>query len=164
MTKIEELVELLGNGLQQHGYSIEEADRDTLFEAIFKTKKFLATRYLCSVITVPDDIDEVEHFEQLYLKVRKKLIKQYVKFPTFKDLGTYLVFICSHKFYEKIKNEAHEFKDKTGIHVNVILGTAFVDIEKCRYTSNCTWGLFYSGGHFKTIVNDVDTWSKRQLE
>ncbi len=98
------------------------------------------------------------------MSARKRLIKKYVKYPIFKNLGTYLIFLCSHKFYEEVSNEANQFKDRTGIHINVILGTAFVDEELFQHTTNSTWGLFYSGTHYKTILSNVDNWCKEQAK
>ncbi len=54
-----------------------------------------------------------------------------------------------------------QFKDNTGLHMNVMLGTVLVDREKFVSSGESTWGLFCSGKHFGAISATVNEWCKR---
>jgi len=51
-----------------------------------------------------------------------------------------------------------ELKDKTGLHMNVMLGALVVDRKNYAYSAEATWGLFHSGKHFGAIAATVNDW------
>lgn len=48
--------------------------------------------------------------------------------------------------------------DRSGAHVNVLLGTVLVDTRGRRCLSRATWGLLLTGEHFQTIEAVVQAW------
>jgi len=56
------------------------------------------------------------------------------------------------------------FIDLTGWHVNVILGTVFVDRDQFASSAVSTWGLWYAGKHPAKIKRVVQEWCRQNRE
>jgi len=137
---------------------------DVQFTAILKTQKKWSVQYICAVVEVPQNISHVPGIEQFFAQVRKSLGAKYASFPWWKSLGTYVVLSCDHELYEKLCNAGEMFKDRTGLHMNVMLGICLVDRETLDNSTDSTWGLLYSGGHYRAICDAVSQWCEDQMK
>jgi hypothetical protein len=117
-------------------------------------------RYLCGVFLLPDDCKTPTQLKKICGAIRRSLSERYARFPYWKELGTYLVLICGSELFQAMKNQMAEFKDNTGLHVNVMLGIVLVDKDECVCSSESSWGLYYSGKHFDAISASANHWSK----
>ncbi len=159
-----QLVELLKKRLSEYRYTEcdEGSINDIQFVAVIKTLRLWMVRYLCVVVEVPENISDIPATKQFFAQVRRSLTAKYAKFPYWKELGTYLVFLCEHELYKKLRGKEKSFKDRTGFHMNVMLGTCFVDKKTFENSAEATWGLFYSGKHYGAIRAAVAQWCKIQ--
>jgi putative heme iron utilization protein len=118
----------------------------------------LGVRILCVVVELPDNVATVPDFSKYFNSVRNTLTKKYAKFPYWKELGTFSVFLCKDKQYNLLVTEIKKFKDTSGWHMNVMLGTILINTDKLVFSDCLTWGLFVTGKHFETIKNAVSEW------
>jgi len=144
------LAENLRKSLSKYNYT--EEDRGLIgninFVAIFKSPRKQMTSYIFAVAKIPDDVSDFISTKQFFDKIRESLISKYVKSPIlrtagWKELGTYSILLCKHELYEKLKDKVADFKDPTGLHKNVMLGTCFIDTDKAEYSFDSTWGGFF---------------------
>ena len=163
------LVELLKENLSEYRYTeYDEGINNSIhFVAIIKTPRRWLVRYLCAIVEIPDNITNPSLFKQFLSQVRKSLTSKYAKFPWYKELGTFLVFFCEDGLYKKLTGIEGDFKDRTGFHMNVILGTCFINEGTFETSTDSTWGLWYSGKHYRAIRAAVTQWcevQKKELE
>ena len=159
-----QLVELLKENLSEYRYTEydEGIINDIHFVAIIKTPRRWLVRYLCAIVEIPDTITNASLFENFFPQVRKSLTSKYAKFPWWKELGTFLVFFCEDSLYQRLTGIEGDFKDRSGLHMNVILGTCFINNVTFEISTEFTWGLWYSGRHYRAIRAAVAQWCEVQ--
>lgn len=162
-----ELVEILtGNILSQDSSNKKFIDFDESIEnemtihKIYKTERNLGVRTLCVVLDLPNNILDDKDLSIFFRKIRNLLTKKYAKFPYWKELGTFSVILCDNSNYERLKNKIDKMKDISGLHMNVMLGTFLVNIDKLEYSQTKTWGLVFSGVKHKLINQALKEWTK----
>jgi len=163
MSKYTELVEILRGHLLEYGYTefgqglIDNVD----FVVIIKPLRQRPVRYLCVIVEVPDSIQGMNDMKNFFGAIRRSLTREYAKSSWFKGLCTFSVLLCSHKLYRLVLKEKQVFKDMTGFHMNVMLGTCFIDKDTFENFGYSTWGLFHSGKHFGAIRTAVREYCER---
>ena len=160
------LVEQLREYLGDHRYTEHEEtdvpDIGTMY-LIMTPRRWMVGCYICVVLDIPEQVSTVNQSKELFERIRSYLGKRYAHFPWWKELGTYVVLLCSHELYERLDGHMSQFCDQTGLHSNVMLGTVFVDREQLKSSAEATWGLLYSGKHFVDIRRVVREWCKQRL-
>ncbi len=164
--KYTDLLNLLEISLIEHKYVDFDNGKvgELSFLRIFKTERKLGVRNLCVVSILPDNVSSISDFSKYFNLVRNTMTKKYAKFPYFKELGTFLIVICPTNIYNELKKEIDSFKDKSGFHMNLILGTVLIDKDNLEYSECLTWGLFISGKHFYTITNTISDWIENKKD
>ncbi len=117
-------------------------------------------RYMCVVLEVAESVSNSAQCKELLEKIRGFLTHQYARFPGMKD-GAFIVLFCSHQLYEHLKGSEEKFRDLSGLHRIVILGTVFVDRDLFASSAVETWGLWYSGKYFTNIKRVVQEWCRQ---
>jgi hypothetical protein len=160
----QDLINSIRDNLGQYRYTepLETLSIKGVDGVLLATPRRMMVRYLCGVFALPDSCNTPEQAKKLFDAVRIDLTKHYARFPYWKELGTYLVWICGSELFDGMQGKMTQFKDKTGLHMNVMLGTVLVDREKFMSSAESTWGLFYSGKHFGAISATANEWCKRQ--
>ncbi len=161
--KYQDLVDSIRDNLAQYAYTepCETLSIKGVDGFVIATPRRMMVRYLCAVFALPDAWDTPEEARQLFEAIRGSLREKYARFPYWNELGTYLVWICGSKLFDGMQNKMAQFKDKTGLQMNVMLGTVLVDQQKLMSSAESSWGLFYSGKHFGSISATVNEWCKR---
>ncbi len=160
----QDLIDSIRDNLTQYRYTepCETVSIEGVDGVALATPRRMMVRYLCGVFALPaDGYDTPDQAKNLFDALRRGLTKKYAQFPYWKELGTYLVWICSSELFDGMQGRMAEFKDKTGLHMNVMLGTVLVDREQVISSAESTWGLFSSGKHFAGISATVNEWCKR---
>jgi hypothetical protein len=159
----QDLAESIRDNLAQYNYSepCEAHSVEGVEGFVLATPRRWMTRYLCGVFTLPEGLDHPRQAKQFFEATRKSFTKRYVQFPYWKELGTYLVWICESDIFEAMEGGMTQLKDKTGLHMNVMLGTVLVDRQELVTSAEAAWGLYYSGKHFGAISASVNEWCKR---
>jgi hypothetical protein len=129
---------------------------------LIMTPRRWTIRYVCAVTETPQPVATVAQCKDLFTGIRGALSRQYARLPWYKELGTYLILLCPTLLCQQLSGHVSAFHDRTGLHVNVMLGTVFVDRERYESSAEATWGLFYSGRHFLDIQRAVGQWCKTQ--
>lgn len=139
----------------------EPTEREDRVHRIYKTERKLGVRTLCVVLDLPNDISEYKDLSMFFRKTRNSLTKKYAKFPYWKELGTFSIILCDNSNYTRLKNKINKLKDISGFHMNVMLGTFLVNIEKLEYSETKTWGLIFSGVKHRLIKQALTDWINR---
>ncbi len=160
----EGLVTRLCNSLREYGYTDRD---DSALDSVLDTVHFVArimtprrrlVRYVCAVLEAPEDLRDVDSAKLFLRLLRSTLSRAYARFPWWKELGTYTVLLCERDVYSELAPHVGQFADKTGLHMNVMLGTVLVDREGFQSTGRPTWGLFHSAKHYGAISATVTQW------
>jgi hypothetical protein len=125
---------------------------------IVSTPRRWSVRYLCVLVEAPGQVVDLESARSLHRQMRVSISQRFAKFPYWKEIGTYSIVLCGHKLFETVRDHVRDFRDRTGFHTNVMLGTCFIDSETKENTANATWGLFYSGKHYGALRSAVAQW------
>lgn len=133
------------------------------YVAIIATPRRFTTRYICSITNLPEDVSGLSQVNFFFEQIRKSLKNKYAKFPYFKELGTYNIIFCPDRIYKIILEHLEKFVDKNGLHMNVMLGTIFINTNTYEHMYKSTWGLYYSGKHFEEMLKEVNTWCENQM-
>lgn len=139
-----QLIDLLTERLMPHGYETAKESEDSGSVpgiSVLKTQRRYMTSYVCALVRIPPDINNMRDLKQLHGKVRTLLAKRYARFPWYKELGTFTVFVCAPALFERVRNELAQLNDKTGLHVNTMLATWIVNSETFDAVGQSTWGL-----------------------
>ena len=161
--KYQDLNDSLRDNLAQYRYTepCETLSIEGVDGVVLATPRRIMVRYLCGVFALSDGCVTPEQAKKLFDAMRRGLTKKYAQFPYWKELGTYLVWMCRSELFDGMQGRVAEFKDKTGLHMNVMLGTVLVDREQFISSAESTWALFSSGKHFAAISATVNEWCKR---
>ena len=161
--QIEDLVDTLGAALSEYRYTERETgELDNIpFIARLMTPRRRTTRYICAISRVPRNVRDLPACRRFFEDTRTCLRKQYACFPWWKELGTYSVILCGAQQFQDLSGDFGAFKDRTGLHMNVMLGTCFIDIENFKSSADSTWGLYYSGKHFGAVREAVRQWCQQ---
>ncbi len=164
MTIYSDLIDNLRKRLIDHKYTTFQEISITnggKLHAIMTPRRWMV-RYVCVVHEIPASVTNAAMLTDLFNQIRRQLFVQYARFPYWKELGTFLVLLCSHEQYEQLAIHAGKLKDRSGLHGNVMLGTILIDGENFQSSADTTWGLYYSGQHFVAITQTVQEWCKEQ--
>jgi hypothetical protein len=161
-----DLVTALCNTLVKHGYAADTPARSAPAElaALLVTPRRLMTRLACAVVEAPEENAGLRDLRDLYKRVRHGLGEQYGQWPWFKEIGTFVVLLCGHPVYQTVRGYEGAFRDNTGLHVNIILGSCFVDIDEYAAHSERSWGLWSSRKHFDDMCAAITRWCTQQRE
>ncbi len=158
-----QLVEILHHRLAEYGYAELKTGEagDVSFVAVLSTTRRWMVRYLCVVAATPSSVADCDGLTRFMEQIRKALTASYGRFPYWKELGTYTVLLCGSTQYEEFCRAISGLQDRTGFHMNAMLGTCLVDVDRGRSAGESTWGLYYSGKHFGAIRAAVSEWGER---
>lgn len=158
MNGIRELVDLLAGRLAKLGYaSTDTAVGDVECTAVFATPR-QSTRLVCAVIDLRGSVAGIEEAERLVGDIRRGLSKRYPGFLRPKRLGTFTVLLADGELCARLRGHRTRLIDSHGRHVNVLLGTVLVDVERFRTHADTIWGLIDTGDQFKRIQDAVESW------
>ncbi|MBN1869601.1 MAG: hypothetical protein JW847_03375 [Candidatus Omnitrophica bacterium] len=121
--------------------------------SIFKVKN------LCSVIDLPDNMIDLNTARNFMQFLKKSLLEQYGDAFLWKELEMCFVVLCNDKLYASLKNNNGKIMDETSFSLSAMLGTCFINKEAIDAFSVSTWGVYFSGDHFKAIDGIVKRWS-----
>ncbi len=156
-----QLVDVLEEKLKGSGYKDRFVGSigDFPFMGVLSASRVrgMGAKYLCAIVDVPEHIGSIKELESLFSSIRNALIKKYGIL-----VGTYLILLCNNNVNKKVSGSEGNFKDLTGMHLNVMLGTIFVNKETFNFGGEKTWGLFYSGSHFKNMRVALVEWCDSQ--
>ncbi len=163
--KTSELFELLSNNLLKKDYSLlrfvdfdEKLEENESIERVYKTKRRIGVRTLCAVCDLPENISTVKELNNFFQQIRNSLSKKYVKFPYFKELGTFSVILCNNSNYEHLNKEINKLRDYTGWHMNTMLGAFLVNVDAFEFAETKTWGLITTGSQYELIKQALLSW------
>ena len=159
MNRIRELVDTLAGRLAKLGYAASAGTTVGEIEctAVFATPK-QSRRLVCVVVDLRGNVADIEEAERLVGDIRRGLSKRYPGFLRPKRLGTFTVLLAGSGLCERLREHRTRLIDSHGRHVNVLLGTVLVDVERFRTCADTIWGLIDTGDQFKRIQDAVESW------
>ena len=141
----------------------ETADIENIhFISLVKDKTILRVRNLCALIEIPDYIDSAKNARNFIRNVEQILLKRYGEAILWKELEICLVILCNNQIFGMLKEKEGMNLELIGFTMNSLLGSCFVDKEKHGNFASSTWGLYFSGEHFKSVNSAVKQWCEDQ--
>ena len=123
-------------------------NRFTILNALFG-------RRLCAIVDVPGDITTEESLRNLCSAVRQSINKHFVGIAFYRNVHTFIVFICSQKLFEKAEKMAKDLVDRTVLHSTILEGIIFVDRDNCNIISHCR-ALAHGKRLFRGIISSLE--------
>ncbi len=77
-----------------------------------------------------------------------------------KELEMCFVVLCNSELYGSLENNKGKTFNQAGFSLNALLGTSIVNKVNFNTFATSTWGLHFSGDHFKAVNNVVEQWCK----
>ncbi len=110
------------------------------------------------IARVPQGVVDLDAAVAFHNGIRSALSDRFAKFPWWKEIGTFAVLVSEPSLFATVRGHGGRFRDKTGLHMNVMLGTIFIDDATKENTGRETWGLYHSGKHFTAVGTAVAEW------
>lgn len=159
-----QLIDQLNTQLEQFGYVSE--DEITIPSATHisyvKNAAILKVRNLYVVLEVPSEIKENASAKIFFKKLKGSLLNKYGQAFLWKELEMCFVVVCEHDLYQALERDGGEAAAEAGFYLSSMMGTCFIDKTTFDYFFHSTWGLHFSGDHYKTIREVVTEWCEGQ--
>lgn len=166
MNQYEELINLLTKELDRFHY--ERKDDDSIshvgYISYVVNPHPLKVRNLCAFIELPDSIKEQYAAKNFFNTIRNSLLLKYGNAFLWKELEMCFIVACEHDLYQLFKNDGGRVVAHEGFSLNAMMGTCFIDKSNYDHFHQSTWGLYFSGEHFKVVSDAVDQWCARRKE
>lgn len=160
MADYTELIEKIDKKLAefQYGRDLEVFIPHVQYIAYVQNPGLFKVKNLCAVINMPADIRDILTAKRFFEFIRKSLLDKYGDAFLWKELEICFVVLCEHKLFEIFKADDGKAVDQASFSLNAMLGTCFVDRENLDYFARSTWGIYFSGEHFRALNTIVSEW------
>jgi len=162
ITDFSELIQSLNAKLEefQYGSDTEISIPNVQYISYVKEKSFFKVKNLCAMIDMPNDIVDDSKANSFFTVLKKSLLKQYGDAFLWKELEMCFVVLCNNELYKLLESNQGKTMEKVGFSLNALLGTSFVNKVNFNTFATSTWGLHFSGDHFKAVISVVEQWCK----
>ena len=162
ITDFSELIQSLNAKLEefQYGSDTEISIPNVQYISYVKEKSFFKVKNLCAMIDMPNDIVDDSKANSFFTVLKKSLLKQYGDAFLWKELEMCFVVLCNNELYKLLESNQGKTMEKVGFSLNALLGTSFVNKVNFNTFATSTWGLHFSGNHFKAVISVVEQWCK----
>ena len=123
-----------------------------------KDKSVFKVKNLCSVIDLPDNMVDIGMAKNFMKFLKKSLLDQYGDAFLWKELEMCFVVLCSDRLYKVLQPNEGKIMSEASFSLNAMLGTCFINKEVIDSFSVSTWGIYFSGEHFKAVDKIVTQW------
>jgi len=164
MTNYSTLVEELHQHLKPFEYVLDtdHVIPNALYISYIRDHGIFMVRNVCAVLDIPDNLVRTEPLKRYFNYIRKNLLHEYGEAFIWKELEFCLVGICSSKAFQEIKECEAKLVETVSFSFNSMLGCCFIDRSNLDLYVHSTWGLFFSGTHFKTVRKAVEEWCEKE--
>lgn len=164
MSDYTKLTERLGVCLEPFKYTLETNTvlEDVLAIAYVKNPHPLRVRNLCAVLKVPESIRDNFFAKSFFGKVRNSILNKYGSAFLWKELEMCFIVLCDHNLYQILKDNGGKAVAEAGFSLNAMMGTCFIDTSNFDIFVHSTWGIYFSGDHFKAVRDTVEAWCEEQ--
>lgn len=155
-----ELFDHITEGLQRYGYAVSN---DVVYEGVdyiayVQKPPPLKVRNLCAVLTPPGVVRSNAAAKAFFSKVRKGLLNKYGNAFIWKELEICWVVCCDSELFEDLKADEGKAVAEAQFSLNAMMGTIFVNTTTYEFFEYSTWGLYFSGNHYKALHQAVADW------
>jgi hypothetical protein len=93
---------------------------------------------IAAVVAVPATTTDRAKLKTFFECIRREINSRFVGFAAFKSSHSFIVLVCPHDLFTSTSGIASEFKDRSGLHMNIIQGVILVDSETKEVTGDYT--------------------------
>ncbi|MBZ0165255.1 MAG: hypothetical protein K8I00_00510 [Candidatus Omnitrophica bacterium] len=159
-----ELFDRITEGLKPYGY-VES--RDTIHDGVdyiayVENPPPLKVRNLCAVLKPPSVVRSNAAAKAFFSKVRNGLLNKYGNAIIWKELEICFVVLCEDEIYQEMKSDDGKASAEAQFSLNAMMGTVFVNTSTFEHFEHSTWGLYFSGNHYKALNKVVEDWCAEQ--
>lgn len=152
--------------LEPFKYTVETTTilEDVIYIAYVKNPHPLRVRNLCAVLHVPGSINDSFFAKAFFSKIRTSLLNKYGSAFLWKELEICFIVLCEPSLYKALKDTGGKAVAEAGFSLNAMMGTCFIDTAVFENFVHSTWGIYFSGEHFKAVRQAVDAWCDEQKQ
>lgn len=154
------LVQHLHEQLKPYGYvqDFEHVIPNALYISCIRDHGLFEVRNACAILDIPDNLVRTDPLKRYFTYIRTNLLSEYGEAFIWKELEFCLIGLCSAEAFSVIKESEAKVVEPVSFSFNSMLGCCFVERTTWELFVHSTWGLFFSGAHFKTIRVAVEQW------
>jgi len=123
-----------------------------------KDRSIFKVKNLCAVIDLPGNMVDLNTAGNFVKFLKKSLLDQYGDAFLWKELEMCFVVFCNSRLYKLLEESNGKIMNETSFSLSAMLGTFFINKETLESFSISTWGIYFSGDHFKAIDQIVKQW------
>lgn len=164
MADYSDLIQQLDTKLNEFNYirDNEIAIPNILYVTYVRSSGILRAKNLCAVIDMPDNIVDISTGSRFFKFVKESLLEKYGDAILWKELEMCLIVLCEEKLYDIFEADEGKVTNQASFSLNALLGTAFINKKTLKSFGVSTWGIYFSGDHFKSINAIVEKWCEDQ--
>jgi hypothetical protein len=164
MSEYAQLIEQLHSRLEEFEYTAEDeiSFLDAVYISYVKNASILKVRNLCALLEMPGAIKNTASAKVFFEDFRRCLLAKYGQAFLWKELEMCFVVVCEHDMYQLLKEDEGEVAAEAGFYLSSMMGTCFIDKTTFDYFYHSTWGLYFSGDHYKAVREVVADWCENQ--
>ena len=158
------LIQALDTKLNEFNYINEPliAIPNVKYVSYVKDRGIFKVKNLCSVIDLPDNMLDISTAKNFMKFLKKSLLDQYGDAFLWKELEMCFVVLCTDTLYKVLKDNDGKIMNEASFSLNAMLGACFINKEVMDSFSMSTWGIYFSGDHFKAVDKIVKQWSEEK--
>lgn len=163
-TQYAELIKCLDTKLAEFGYAGDSqiSIPNIKYIAYIKNVNVFKVKNLCAVIDMPDNIVDSMTAKRFFTFLKSSLLDQYGEAFLWKELEMCFVVLCRDKLYGILKNSEGKVMSQASFSLNAMMGTFFINKDTLDHFAESTWGLYFSGDHFRAVHKVVGEWCGHQ--
>ena len=155
-----ELVNGINEKLKEFNYYQEPnvTIANVFYIAYVKEKSPFKVRNLCAVINFSADVKDIKRAKVLLDTIRRSLLNQYGEAFLWKELEIIYVILAEENLFNVLKSDDGKVVDESGFTLNSLLGSFFINRKSNDAFSHSSWGVYFSGKHFKELQKALENW------
>lgn len=164
MLSYDQLIYQLNMHLEQFGYVVENEITipNATHVSYVKNETILKVRNLYALLEMPSGINENASAKIFFKEFKGCLLNKYGQAFLWKELEMCFVVVCEHDLYQALERDGGQAAAEAGFYLSSMMGTCFIDKTTFDYFFHSTWGIHFSGEHYKTIREVVVDWCEEQ--
>jgi len=166
MTDYSTLVDHIHQQLKPYEYVLDtdHVIPNALYISYIRDHGIFMVRNVCAVLDIPDNLTRTEPLKRYFHYIRTNLLHEYGEAFIWKELEFCLVGICSDQAFQEIRDSEAKLVEAVSFSFNSLLGCCFINRSNLDLYVHSTWGLFFSGTHYKAIRQSVEEWCNKERE
>jgi len=164
MSNYAQLIEQLNTQLEKFKYAAEDeiVIPNVIYISYVKNPQVPQARNLCALLDMPSTIKKNSSAKSFFKNLRRSLLTKYGTAFLWKELEMCFIVVCEHDIYQILEKDGGNAVSEAGFYLTSLMGTCFIDKTTFDHFNQSTWGIYFSGEHYKAVRETVAVWCEQQ--